>query len=254
MVGLLFLLGALVAAILWLELSPVEQRYAPNAEIQKISIKRDGHDTIVLDKNAGVWTLTAPFKLNANAVRIEPLLTLIPGNETGYSPAEVDMAATGLLDSTTSITLNNETIKLGKPGTDGDRRYALINEQVFLLPEWVWSLVHGGVTAFADLTVFTDLPDTLYLHPNDGFDNPRIYPVSARAWRNLQADKIIPKPKMTQPSSYSFLTRFHVSTSESDNAQAVIADVARHQKYSVIWTQGKFAYVISHEKLDELMQ
>jgi len=259
----MFVFVALIALIVWLEFDSRQQSRSALAGIHTIEIERDSFATIKLTKLSDEWQMITPYRIGVNATRVEPLLQFADlGNaayhgDNGYDQAEVDMSATGLLNPAASITFNDTLIALGKPAADGERRYALVNHRVQLLPEWIWSLIHGGVNAFANLAVFadaTDLPETLYVisHENDNADQQTIA-VASSAWRTLQADKVMQKPDANQTPGDSPATRFYRSSNATRTEETTLADIFSYTPHVVISTGGEFVYVISHETFNALL-
>lgn len=241
----------LLGVIGWIEFG--QQPTAPQIDtaINAITIKRNGHPDIQLVRENDQWRMTAPYTLKANAQRIEPLLTLGTANFASYEQDEVDMAATGLNTPGASVTVGAREFKLGVTDAQGDRRYALVDNKVSFVPEWAWSLIHGGVTAFADLQVFDDLPDNLYLHTGD-----KVHTLSnADQWKALQADKIVPWPDERNTGSEVLFERTRHSLSPSSNnlSKDALAEVVQFEKDTLINTEPGYAFAISTERMRALM-
>lgn len=243
--------AVLLGVIGWLEFGQKPAVTVASADITNIVITRSGHADIVLAQESAEWHMTQPYALKANAQRIEPLLSLGTANFAGYDIAEVDMDASGLNTPGASITIGAREFQLGLTDAQGDRRYALVNNKVSFVPEWVWSLVHGGVTAFADLSVFDELPNDVYLRSGNTahkLDN-------VEQWRSLQADKIVVWPdERKTPLGVSF-DRSHHSLNSSDNRflNDNLAEIVKFEKDTLINTQPGFAFAISTTRMRELM-
>lgn len=247
----------LLSVIWWIEFGQTPATTMTNADINKIVITRNGHADIVLARENAAWRMTKPYALKANAQRIEPLLSLGLANFAGYDIAEVDMAASGLIAPDATITVGTRTFQLGLTDAQGERRYALVDNKVSFVPEWVWSLVHGGVTAFADLNVFAEFPADVYLHSDDvaGNDNVERNLGNVDEWRVLQADKIVAWPdERNTPAQVSFdRRRYSLSTSIQDVASDSFAEVVQFEKDTLINTQPGFAFAISTARMRELI-
>ena len=254
--ALVFLL--LIALIAWMEIDRTPSTTQQPNSINTVSISRAGHDDIKLIRSNGSddaqWQMIAPFTLSANSQRIEPLLALGTADMGGYETSEVDMVAAGLDNPGASITIGDRTLLLGRTDIDGERRYALVDNKVSLLPEWVWSLIHGGVTAFADLSVFSALPDTLFLLS----DSSATSIGDIDRWRDLQADKIVPWPTKLESNATqnlndeAELARWSISTSQDNDAEK-LADIIQFTEHTVIQTDPGFAYAISNTRLNQLL-
>jgi len=256
--GLLLISLGLIA---WMELG--NSRTAPQAmaSIKSIIIKRTGHDDITLEKTGATWNMTTPYELIANPQRIDPLLTLGSATFDGYDKTEVDMPATGLDTPAASITIGSREFLLGETDANGERRYTLVDDKVSFVPGWVWSLVHGGVTAFSDLTVFNQLPDEMYLVK--GTDITRL--TNVKQWQLLQADKIadwsgdsaqLPASSNSESGnteSDAIETVWQLTATDDPNAAEPLANLLRFESHTLINTQPGFAFAISNARLDALL-
>lgn len=235
----------------WMEFG--HSRAAPQAitSIDSIIIERDGYADITLVKAGSIWKMTSPYELIANAQRIDPLLSLGTAAFEGYDKAEVDMPATGLNSPGASITIGSREFSLGETDVDGQRRYTLVDDKVSFVPGWVWSLVHGGVTAFADLSVFTQLPEDTYLIK--GNDITKL--TNADQWKELQADKISdwPDDSAGLPEDGSDELLWYLSATNHSNPAEPLARLLRLEDRTLINTQPGFAFAISNARLDALL-
>jgi len=250
-VALVCSLALLLGIIVWMEFEPASNTAQSAASITSIKIKRAGHADISLLKTGSVWKMSAPYQLLANAQRIDPLLGLGTANFDGYDQSEVDLPATGLNTPAASITIGTREFLLGAPDVDGERRYTLVDEKVSFVPGWVWSLVHGGVTAFSDLTVFSELPDEVYLI--QGTDVTRL--TNIEQWQSLQADKISAwEDNFAQQSeTVTEPTPWLLTNSDDPNAATSLATLLRLEDRTLINTQPGFAFAISNARLDALL-
>ena len=251
---LLATLAVLGAAIYKLQ----QDKQQPTAQlttsgtINSITITRENFPAIDLVRDQSEWRMSAPYAIPANKQRIEPLLSLLTLPDAGYTQTEVDMNAAGLNNSNTSITLNDSTFILGNPDITGERRYVLFNDKVSFVPEWVWSLINGGVTAFADLTVFPNIAEPLFIEDNGNIDAL----TNIDQWAALQADKIIaipPSPNAQNLEEPGYQLQLAISANISE-ANSVIASIQVYSKFATITTQPGFAYVIALESLAALLK
>jgi len=243
----LFLL--LLIAIAWLEFGSAKKAPQTIAEINSITIKRAAQPDIKLVKNGSNWNMTTPYQLAANAQRIEPLLMLGTANLDGYDKTEVDLPATGLNNPGASVIIGSREFQLGETDVDGDRRYTLVDNKVSFVPDWVWSLVHGGVSAFCDLSVFMQLPDSVYL-----IDHQQATKLAnIDQWRTLQADKIDDWPEQTTTPLQASKSLFRLNSSDDPNSGESLGTLLRLRESTFIQTKPGFAYVISNKRLDALL-
>ena len=245
------LLVLLLGIVVWMEFDHSGADSDAVTSPTSIVIKREGHKDITLVKTESLWNMTTPYELIANAQRIEPLLNLGSASFDGYDKAEVDLPATGLNSPAASITIGGRAILLGKTDATGDRRYALIDNKVSFVPDWVWSLVHGGVTAFSDLTVFSELPDNVFLIK----DNNITKLTNIEQWQALQADKISAwsNDSTTRQQSQPNNTMWQLSSTEERNPAQPLATLLRFADHTLINTRPGFAFAISNARLDALL-
>lgn len=250
-------LALLIGVIGWMEFAQQVKSVQQADAIQHIVINRTGHPTIELMREEPVrdqsdWRITKPFSLTANAQRIEPLLGLGTASFDGYNTSEVDMSATGLASPGASMIIGEREFLLGNTDASGDRRYALVDGKVSFVPEWVWSLLHGGTTAFAELTVFNALPENVYLKSNNNTESKA---GSAELWQTLQADKILPWPvenaQVIGDQSADGTHTLHSSAAINDSNK--LADIIEFQDVTVLITQPGFAFAVSNERMSPLL-
>ncbi len=150
--GLYLLLTLLVGAIAYLLLFNKRDSsgsIVPIQDITQVRIERNGSDAIVLQRNdVRGWDFVEPITGTANAQRVEPLLSISTAFKTGYSTSEIDLAAAGLTEPAFTVYFDIHKILIGGPDYSEERRYAQHNDVVSFVPEWVNSLLNGGVAAF----------------------------------------------------------------------------------------------------------
>ncbi|MFK7890833.1 MAG: hypothetical protein AB8B63_08460 [Granulosicoccus sp.] len=187
--GLLSLLITM-AALLWNDKrSNPDSVRVEDAEttISTIKIAREGFSDIILHRRGDQWEMAAPCVLPINEQRLTPLLTALQPAAHNYQATEVDLDAAGLTPAQTTVFLGDTRIDLGNADLQGTRRYSLRDKRVVqFVPDWVFSLVNGGISAFAELAPFGPELSELALagHP----------PASASerlSWQALNAQQII---------------------------------------------------------------
>lgn len=190
------LAGLLVAiAIISYQPPPLEKEPQSADAVQQIRIERPGRPEISLKRQGDSWQLTRPYILAANVQRIEPLIGALSAHAEGYEKSEVDLVAAGLEQPLATVSIDERSYALGATDVSGERRYAMLGERVLLVPEWVLSLVNGGVTAFADLNVFSASIASLHISVDGGDAQPGEFP----DWQAITASQIVDWPIADMP-------------------------------------------------------
>lgn len=167
---------------------------APAAEATSIRIQRDGFDDIQLSKRNETWYLDAPCSLPANLQRLEPLLGALTPGAHQYTASEVDLEAAGLIAPLAIVYINGVEHRIGNTDLNGDRRYVQRGNSVTFVPEWVLSLVNGGVTALANLEVFSEPLSNMSVVMTDGTSTTLSSAENIDAWQALTAQQIVTWP------------------------------------------------------------
>lgn len=246
----------LLGVIGWMEFGHSPPTQVAKDDIKSISIRRSGHADIDMVRTGTLWKMTTPYALSANTQRIDPLLSLGTANFDGYDKTEVDLPATGLSTPAASITIGSREFLLGEPHADGQRRYTLVDDKVSFVPDWVWSLVHGGVTAFSDLTIFTDLPDGVFLIKGNQKGSQKIKLHNIEQWRSLQADKVteLPNELIAAGQEQNEAMLWQLSSMDNTSPADQLAKLLRLDDRTLIQTKPGFAYAISNARFDALLK
>lgn len=175
-----------MAVLIGLDLSQQKSSPAWQQSIHTIRLLRPDTGEIVMAKEDGQWQMTQPCQLPVNNHRLEPLLEALHSATHEYQASDVDLDAAGLIEPQATVFLNQQSVKLGKTDLRGSRRYTLKNDVVEFVPEWVLSLINGGVTAFAILEPFGLSLTDLQLR-GDGIIESEQLPF----WQALSAQQIV---------------------------------------------------------------
>lgn len=241
-------LGILACAMIYIIWSDGQaKRTAPvaNAEASTIRIHRDGFDDIQLAKTTGQWHLESPCKLFANEQRLSPLLSALTPGAHQYSSGEVDLQAAGLLSPKAIIYINDVEHRIGNTDLDGQRRYVQRGDVVEFIPEWVLSLVNGGVTALARLEIFTEPLSTLTLTDESGISRKLTLPDELAKWQTITAQQISTWPLPVVELS----TPYQLQTSDSGGATRSFS-VYQNDSLTAIRLDGaQCAYILSADAL-----
>ncbi len=190
----------------------------------RIVIARPGFADIVLvhgDEDA--WRIEAPCSLAASSARVAPLLEALEAARAARDAADVDLAGAGLMPPVATLTVDERTLDIGGPDLSGARRYLLAGDAVGFAPEWLGSLVGGGMTAFAGPGVVDGI-----VHVVDG------EPGLANAWSALGAVQTVEWPVADMPA---VLGERRV-TLELKDGREVELDITSTAAWHAIRTEG----------------
>ncbi|MFK7862207.1 MAG: hypothetical protein AB8B64_25600 [Granulosicoccus sp.] len=190
----LCVLVSIMVFLIWRDGQSTGSASLSNADVTNIIVQRIGFDDIRLSKTEGQWQLDSPCRLTANAQRLSPLLSALTASAFQYTANEVDLEAAGLTSPQAVIFINDVEHRIGNTDLNGDRRYLQRGNIVEFTPEWVLSLVNGGVTALAQLEVFTEPLSSLSITDDRGKSKTVTLPEELVRWQNLSARQIATWP------------------------------------------------------------
>lgn len=194
--ALLTLLLLIIAVTIWLDRKqtlsgnplPGENRDT----LHTITIERPDRPLIRLQLKNQLWTMIEPCELPVNMQRLQPLLSIAEPSTHVYDAAEVDLDAAGLLTPLAVITMNDTAILIGSTDLSDERRYIRRNDTVEFIPEWILSLVNGGLSAIANLDIFPDEIESLEVQGTE--QTHRLTGEQLTAWQSLTAQQIVEWP------------------------------------------------------------
>ncbi len=141
--------------IVWLDL----QREAAEREktllgitadqVQRIQIKRQGHDTILLDKLADRWRISQPLQARANNERVTSLLRYlkVPASAS-FDANDDELARYKLKPATLSLSYNDDEIVFGDTNPLRGERYILFKGQIHLVRDGIYHHLISSPTDF----------------------------------------------------------------------------------------------------------
>ncbi|PHS26223.1 MAG: hypothetical protein COA83_04105 [Methylophaga sp.] len=123
-----------------------------HGDITKITILRDGLDTISIQKNASNWRLVHPINAPANNTRIKLLLSILNTNSHAQLSHADNATQTqlGFNDSSTILKLNEDNFQFGNIESISKRRYVLHNDVIHLIDDNVAPLLNANAASFID--------------------------------------------------------------------------------------------------------
>lgn len=220
----------------------------PNAlQASSLRIHRPGFDDIDLIKGADGWQIQSPCTIAVNEQRLTPLLGALASPNYQYEASEVDLEAAGLTKPLASVFINEQEHRIGNTDLRGDRRYILRGNVVELAPEWVLSLVNGGLTAIARLKLFTT-PLQQILHTDiDGTSRDLSSTQSLSDWQEISAEQIITWPPTTGELDLSYT----LQVSDTLNTMKTLQVYNTEQFVAIRHEGAACAYILGTDSLPE---
>lgn len=219
----------------------------PSSEASSILIQRTDFDDVQLSKNDGQWRIEAPCSLAANEQRLEPLLGALTPGAHQYQSGEVDLEAAGLDTPLAIVHINGIEHKLGNTDLSGDRRYVQRGDVVEFVPEWVLSLVNGGVTALATLEIFAKPLVSIKLIKGNGMNLMVDSAGEPEVWQDITAQQIVTWPQPDNDPEVSYT----LQTTATDGMQQSFA-VFKTDAFVALQLEGAAcAYILPADALPE---
>jgi len=214
-------------------------------DISTITIQRANAKTIVLQQIDDNWRVTEPVEMAANRQRIVPLLTVYTNPDPGYAISDVDLIETGLNVPEVTLLFNDYAVEIGKLAIEGDRRHARHGERISFVPDWVLPLATGGISAFADLTVWGEtLSEIMFT------DNSTLAESSLAAARTLTAQQFVLWPRDDAPATLA-VHRVEVTTADGSKNWTITIT----ERYSALQAEDSaYAYIVSSNDITWLPQ
>lgn len=120
--------------------------------VEHIVISQAKRSDIIVDKVNGLWQLSAPLSAQANAMRINLLLSLLSMNITRQQAVTQDqnLEQFGLGASSTRLSLGQAHFSFGKVEPISKHRYVLHNDVIYLLEDTISPLLNTNASSFID--------------------------------------------------------------------------------------------------------
>ena len=168
------LLGGLVAALalaFWLlpdpKAPPTRETLTPlsRAAVQRISIEHVDADLIVLERDQGLWRLTAPINARAEDFQVGNLLELVERSaQASYPVAEIPLEQAGLAPPQFRVRFNDITLNFGTTDPLNHQRYVQVGERIHLITDVAPSTFDANP---ADLVDRRPLPPDMQIRSMD---------------------------------------------------------------------------------------
>ncbi len=120
------------------------------AQVQSLSIQTaDG--SFELRRESDRWFVVEPVTWPANNINIERILSLTETEtDSRLAASEIDLNELGLQFPRAVLQIDDTRVLFGDTNNIGARRYVLINDEVFLIPDAHLAFISGGLAGFAD--------------------------------------------------------------------------------------------------------
>ena len=205
------LLVLVIVLIVWLGGFFESPRQAPPARtipgfdpdaIDRIEI-RSAASSLVLVRREDNWLLIEPLEWPASQAAVERLLAIPDiGDARPLDSEAVDPVSLGFDDSGTELLVGETRIRFGISNNIGERRYTMIGDAVYLLPDLHAPFIEQGLPGFVDRRLLPpgfelarlELPGATIHRNEQGWESPalpaRQAAELATGWQDLQATRV----------------------------------------------------------------
>jgi len=122
------------------------------SDINSIRIHHNNNETILVINDSQHWGITQPISIAANDFRINSLLKLLSAPvHSQYSTDEISLSDTGLSNSSTNISFDDQTISFGINNAATNLRYVRLNNTVFTIEDVYYPLLSSNFSTLASL-------------------------------------------------------------------------------------------------------
>ncbi len=119
-------------------------------DISEMKIETADH-VIALDRQGSRWMMNSPIQWYANNIACERLASLAEVQTDSSLPRqEIELADLGLLMPKAVVKLNGHSVLFGDTNQIGNRRYMLVEPNVYLSADNYFPFINQGLAAFVD--------------------------------------------------------------------------------------------------------
>lgn len=125
--------------------------------INRITVRRQGLDDLILEKQGADWFMRAPLAIRANPARVNTLLRL-PDTEShaALDPAVHPPERFGLAEPAVMMTLNQHEFRFGGTEAIDRRRYILFRDRIHLTDDFLYPQLTANAAFFAELKLLPE--------------------------------------------------------------------------------------------------
>ncbi len=240
----------LVAGIsyqLWQDAKSINVQQPLDDLASTVRIVRPDFADMNLARNDEGWQIQSPCNLAVNVQRLQPLLSALTPSTFQYQADEVDLEAAGLVTPLATVYINEQQYRIGHTDLRGERRYVQRGNTVEFAPEWVLSLVNGGMTALAKLELFTAPLQLLVRMEENGTSHDLSSPQILESWQGISAQQIISWPPPAGEPSLDYRLQ---ATDINGNAQTLMVYNTK-QFTAVKHEEAACAYILDTDSLPD---
>ncbi len=122
--------------------------------INSIHIQHNNNETILVKNSRQQWGITQPVSVSANDFRINSLLKLLNAPvHKQYSIDEINLSDTGLKDSSTKISFDEQNITFGINNTATSLRYVRLDNSVFTIEDVYYPFISSNFGTLVSLNL-----------------------------------------------------------------------------------------------------
>lgn len=240
--GLLVMIGTLIYS----DNRQLTTNQANLDSINSIRIQRSEFADIHLKLLDDQWIMEEPCNLVVNTQRLEPLLGALKPTIHNYAANDVDLDAAGLTEPLATVFLNDIRIDIGDTDLNGNRRYIKRHDQVEFAPEWILSLINGGLSAIANPDLFTTDISAITILQDSG-PNYEIPLEAIPDWQALSAQQILGWPLAPEEPA---LTTQSLDIQQGDETS--LLKIYTYAQFSALrYENEQCAFILSTESLPD---
>jgi hypothetical protein len=122
-------------------------------QVTHVVIQRPGQAELALQKRAGQWFISAPFRARADNLRVEKILKILSA-KSAQSFAATDLARFGLDRPLLQLTIDGQTFAFGTQHPLTNEIYVATQGRVYLLPPSHFASASASAPDFASKMLF----------------------------------------------------------------------------------------------------
>ena len=154
-------------------------------DIDRIEIQ-SGDMQLRLNRAEEAWTIELPINWPAHASNVKRLLSIVNSEAAPLADAaDVDLGALGLEQPVASLRFNDTDLRFGASNNIGERRYLMIDHQIYLLPDIHLAFIAQGLPGVVD----RQLLPRRYQIESIGLPELKIQRNADDQWRTLPASE-----------------------------------------------------------------